>query len=645
MESEKAIQIHIFGGSEELFEKLFPKNGEIIKKEFGDIRTRFNKKDMLDKILFFKKQLDVKWIGYKYPQLSNDNYKTILFDFSKYMKNSTNKKIIILKFGNSYLKEFRILINKIDTDHPCVLFNFDEEIESNFLESFKKPQYISYIQDKKDENTQEKEFNKIISYLWEKDCYYNEAGNLTCQFSPANLLYKPPKGFIYFNVLLTGESRAGKSSFINRMFNKLTTYESGKLESETKEITYYDLFLPETYEDKSEEKPVKNGFGGIRVMDTPGLVKTKKLNSFNLIKKKLDDEFEYIHIVYFFLKSQSNIEQCIDMLKYIKKINIEREKKQKNKIPIIFVKNGEDLIKGGNGFIFFQQLKNELKKNDLIELYDSNINKMVETEENEEDFFNEEEEKSDNYQNYIDGNLIQIHIPTGKNMNKIFSTTKEYIYKYNEMILSGKINNEFENMKKNSSQLIKYFIKDKKLKESLTKEEKGNYNSLYPQCNEFAKNLQKNCSILYKLDILNVKSRKNIIAVSVAGSVTNFVLGLLSVFTFGITVVISIFVAFGVFYFAKKNMIHNVAIKYGFGDKDIEEYGLDKYIYKSEANEKFDEKFEKKIKELFMELLYYIGPIQCAIKSKESLFQIYELFTILSKKKEDDWNKFKAEKI
>ena len=120
MESEKSIQIHIFGGSEELFEKLFPKKGEIIQKKFGTIKTRFNKKDTLDKILFFKKQLDVEWIGYKYPQLSNDNYKKILFDFSKYMKNSKNKKIIILKFGNSYLKEFRILINKIDTDHPCV---------------------------------------------------------------------------------------------------------------------------------------------------------------------------------------------------------------------------------------------------------------------------------------------------------------------------------------------------------------------------------------------------------------------------------------------------------------------------------------------------------------------------------------------
>lgn len=72
--------------------------------------------------------------------------------------------------------------------------------------------------------------------------------------------------------------------FVNRMVNRVITYESAKIKSEAKEITYYELFLPETYEDKSDTKLIKNGFGGISIMDTPGLVKTKNLNSFNLIK-------------------------------------------------------------------------------------------------------------------------------------------------------------------------------------------------------------------------------------------------------------------------------------------------------------------------------------------------------------------------
>ena len=303
-------------------------------------------------------------------------------------------------------------------------------------------------------------------------------------------------------------------------------------------------------------------------------------------------------------------------------------------------------MKGGNASIFFQQLKNELKKHDLIELYDNSINKIAEPEENEEDFFNEEEQKSDDYQNYIDGNIIQIHIPTGKNMNRVFTTTKDYIYKYNDLILSGRINNEFEIMKRNAKQLIQYFIKEKKLKESLTKKEKENYDSLYNQSNEFTKYLQKSCSILYHLDILNVKSKKNVMEVAAGATVVNAILGFFSVFTFGITFALAIIVGFGVFLFARKNVIHHAALKYGFGEKDIEEYELEKYFNKKEeSDEKLDEKFQKKIEAFFMDLLYYIGPIQCAIKSKESLLQIYELFTILSKKKEDDWNNFKVEKI
>ena len=85
---------------------------------------------------------------------------------------------------------------------------------------------------------------------------------------------------IFLNVLLTGESISGKSSFINRTFNKLTTYETAKLESETKKITYYELFHPDTYEDKTENKLIKNGFGGIRIMDSPWFSHNKKSKFF-----------------------------------------------------------------------------------------------------------------------------------------------------------------------------------------------------------------------------------------------------------------------------------------------------------------------------------------------------------------------------
>ena len=71
---------------------------------------------------------------------------------------------------------------------------------------------------------------------------------------------------------------------------------------------------------------IKNGYGLIRVLDTPGLVLTKDLDASSKIIKKLNKELDNIHMIYFFLKGQSNIEQSINILKYIKNKNIEREK-------------------------------------------------------------------------------------------------------------------------------------------------------------------------------------------------------------------------------------------------------------------------------------------------------------------------------
>ncbi len=302
---------------------------------------------------FPKKHLqNIKWNGYKYPELCEGNSKKIIKDIYDIICKSKNKNSIILKFGNSFIKELSVLINKIETDKPFILFIFNDtdNIDDTTFKNFKNPEYINYINDGEDS---EKIYLKIISYLWEKECYFKEKGNELCKLLPANLLYHSPRGFIFYNILLTGESRAGKSSFINKMFNKLISYESGKLESTTRKINCYELYPPE---EENIINNLKKGYGGIKIFDTPGLVKTKDLNSFQLIKSKLDSFFEEIHIVFFFMKAQSNIEQCIDMLKYINNKNKERIKNNKYKIPIIFIKNGEDLISQDKP-PFFQYLK------------------------------------------------------------------------------------------------------------------------------------------------------------------------------------------------------------------------------------------------------------------------------------------------
>ena len=127
MSDSNEISIYIIGGDDEIYEKKFPKEGNITNTDFGVIKQKFNKKDMFDKLAFYKNQLDVIWTGYKYPEINEENASTPLYHLHQTIINSSNKKIIIIKFGNSCLKQFQQFFNKITTDFPCILFCFTEE--------------------------------------------------------------------------------------------------------------------------------------------------------------------------------------------------------------------------------------------------------------------------------------------------------------------------------------------------------------------------------------------------------------------------------------------------------------------------------------------------------------------------------------
>ena len=581
------------------------------------------------------KRFSLKLTGYKYLELTNDNSKNIILNIFKTIKSSPCKNNIIINFETTIVNLLSNLNNKLETDKPFMLFNFPKE-NFNFLETFKNfkyPQYISYLI-LSGENDPEKLYIKIVSYILEKSAYYKEKGNELNKYLP-NSIYKEPKGFLYLNILLTGESRAGKSSFINRMFNKLVSYETPKLESATSKINSYELYPNSA--DEEQDKVIKNGFGGIKIFDTPGLTKTENLNSFELIKKKLNKIFNEIHIIYFFIKAQSNLEHSIDMLKYIKNKNIEREKNKLNKIPMIFIKNGEDLVSTNDTPIIFQELKKELEKYNLLDLYDPSINENINKQEyNIQNFFDEEDNNNNkNYDNYIKGNIIQIHIPTGKNITKVFSTTKKYIIKNNEFLY----NKDIQIAKNNTKKLISFYIKEKLENKSLTKDEKSEYNELYKICCNIIDEYKKNCSLLYNLDILNIKSK----FLNCVGNI-GFVFSILFPNS-----IIPIFIGFSFLNLRNNNIIDNMALKYGFGKKDLIDYGLNKhisYIFKENKNNDLkNNKLENKCQELFEDILYYIGPIQCLLKAREFFEQIIHLLDELSNKHEDEWNKFHIDKI
>ena len=116
--------------------------------------------------------------------------------------------------------------------------------------------------------------------------------------------------------------------------------------------------------------------------------------------------------------------------------------------------------------------------------------------------------------------------------------------------------------------------------------------------------------------------------------------------TYGISLIIGLYFTYQIGKQARKKITGNVAIKYGFGEQDIINYGLEPYIYGADKNNDItNEKYENFIKDFFLDLILYIGTIQNAIKVKESINQILEIFEILINKKDEEWNTFKAEKI
>ena len=187
---------------------------------------------------------------------------------------------------------------------------------------------------------------------------------------------------------------------------------------------------------------------------------------------------------------------------------------------------------------------------------------------------------------------------------------------------------EFSKMENYCKKLISYYIKTKIKNKSLSNEEKNEVSLLYDKCNQFVQSVKEKCSILYNLNILELKEKwkKNLYSVLFWLAVP--------LYFFGIPILL-----IPLSYY-NASLINVLAINYGFDQKDMKKYGLDEYIY--EKSEKFE---DEKIKQKFEDIIYYIGPIQCALKAKELFSQIFHCFEELSMKNEKDWNIFKIEKL
>jgi len=640
---DKQIDIHIFDMDNKLFQELFPKEEKLIdEKDIGKIENRKKYFDIENDressyafspviIEALRNKFTIIWNAFNYPKLLDNNYKAILKYFYKRINIEENRNNIVIKFSNSYLKDFSTIINKIKKNKPFLLYVLiNDKNNKNEFKFFKFPQYISYVKYCNNEDNKEKKYkfvNIITSYIMEKQKYFFEL-NSTFQ----NLF--SPNCFLECNILLIGESRAGKSSFINRVFNKLVSHEDANLESVTNNSTQYVY---------------KKGKVGIKLVDTPGIIKNSNIK---FIKQILDEYFGKIHLIFFFIKAQSNLENCIEILKYIKNKNEKNFKEGIKKIPLIFIKNGEDLEINNETPAFFKYLKGELKMNNILELYDDKFNQKTKESEkkineiDEEELFNDNEEIENNYNNNCEGNIVQIHIPTGKNIDKVFWISKEYLIENNRYLMDEK-EKEFFQIKEYTKRLIKFYIKKKIEMNKLNKEEKEEKKTLLKKCNDYIDIKKNECSLLYNLEILNIKKGNKLKkAIGIFTGIIIYPLLFVSIFF------LPSFISLGLYQFVDiffDEYILSLSIKYGFDDQDLIEYDLKKYLVeKVDDKEKTtDQKMDniktkeiQKIKnanEFFEKLLLYIGPIQCLIKAKELSKNLFDFLEELKNRNEKDW--------
>jgi hypothetical protein len=185
---DKQIDIHIFDMDDKSFQELFPKEeNSIDEKDIGKIENRkkiFGIQDIENPNLllpalidFFRNIHKIIWNAFNYPKLHDNNYKAILKSFYKRINIEENRNNIVIKFSNSYLKDFSTIINKIKKNKPFLLYVLTNEINENEFKFFKFPQYISYIKDCNNYNDEKNYYifvRKITSYIIEKQKYFFE---------------------------------------------------------------------------------------------------------------------------------------------------------------------------------------------------------------------------------------------------------------------------------------------------------------------------------------------------------------------------------------------------------------------------------------------------------------------------------------
>jgi GTP-binding protein EngB required for normal cell division len=331
-DNSKVLKICVIGGSEEIINKIFPNNLGIQKDIQCKKRNLYKDIEAKDYNTGKSAKYKVNWEAYIFPDLTDDNDESIMdtisykiFNFPNEEQNIQNnqqnisKNNIIIKFGSNNTD---FLLDYIDSFFsklfiPQIAIITNEEIKGN-----QNNRFLTIIKEKMHSEL----YKDIFSYLWERECYFNQRGHLMNEYAPKSHDKIKDLPCSSLNILLTGISRSGKSTFINILSKKLISLETPECLSITREINEFVIY-----------KEVEGqGLIKLKLIDTPGLTiipEEKKdttddvINSIDKKLKEFDDSNESIHIIYFFMIGVTNLEQSKKFFKYLSDLQKERIKK------------------------------------------------------------------------------------------------------------------------------------------------------------------------------------------------------------------------------------------------------------------------------------------------------------------------------
>ena len=370
------VKVFCFGNKNKILEEIFPVPDN---KEFKDKWKHMSfKKEVQFKENETGKSLKetMEWNAIFYPDITDNNLEDLFESLEKnlnipdeYEETKINldedsrkrSRNIIIKFGKKNVHFLINYMNSITKTHlPQVAIITNEKFDE-VKEGLDDNRYLTIIRE--ENKTDEDLIMEIRNYLWSKECYYNERGNILMKPLSSKNTENKINTNNFVNIMITGISRSGKSTLINVFSGKLLTLESPFLKIVTNNIRQYEIIAS------------KNGIfqTGIRFYDTPGLTKIEKtkVDTIKIVKKAMEKKInecneakDNIHLIYFILKSDSNLENYIDFFKFIIETNEKRIKNGLKKISVIFI------INKSSGKTAEESLKEFLFTNKLKELYE-----------------------------------------------------------------------------------------------------------------------------------------------------------------------------------------------------------------------------------------------------------------------------------